>query len=131
MSNRSPRPALVWLITVVYAIVFALMAFVGGYLFSRWETLPERLKAQWRAIPPTTHVAVTIECALLVIAIVQLFRMRRSAFYFYAIAFAASVAISLPSFVTSRYRGSQFVGLFVQLLVCLYIWRLLRANRLS
>jgi hypothetical protein len=45
MSDPPKRPGLIWVITVGYALVFALMAWVGGFLFSHWETLPETLGA--------------------------------------------------------------------------------------
>jgi hypothetical protein len=128
MSDPPKRPGLIWVITVGYALVFALMAWVGGFLFSHWETLPERLRAPLREVSLPLWAAMTVGCALTVIAIVQLFRMRRSAFYLYAVGVAGTVAVSLPLYVTGRYHGYQLFGLLTQLLVCLYMWRLLRAN---
>ena len=128
MSNRSGRPGLVWLITVLYALMFALIALVGWYSLSHWEALPETAKTQLRAIPRLTWVLMAMGYPLSLVAIVQLFRLRRSSLYLYALAFAFGIAASLPSYLMAGITVNQLVGLLVQVLVGLYIWRLLRAN---
>jgi hypothetical protein len=131
MSEPSARPGLVWAIAVFQTIAFLVLALVGWFLFTHWDVLPENVKASWRDISPMSHLFGGIGMALTLIATVQLFRLRRSAFYLYAIAVVVSITQSVPLYVRGAYHGYQFVGLTIQLLVCFYAWRLLRANLLS
>jgi len=133
MSRTSTRPALVWVITVCYAVAFALTAIGSWYMFRHWETFPEAAKAPLRALPLSAWIWAAIGTALTVTAIVQLFRMRRSAFYLYATAMVLSITTSVWYYATGTYHPSTraVVVLLLQLLICFYVWRLQRANLLS
>ena len=133
MSRPSTRPGLVWLITVCYAICFALLALGGWATLKTWGRVPESAKAPLRSISLAAWIGAAIWFTVILVAVVQLFRMRRSAFYLCATALILSVAMSVWYYMNGTYyqSGTYLVGLLVQLLVCFYVWRLLRANALS
>lgn len=130
-SRELRRPALVKAIVIFYgaALSLTMLAFVLILL------VPAAREKIYQA-PSGTLAMSAIGAALNAAATIQLFRMKRSSFYFYCAAFALTTVQAAASLMAGMPLGSVlggyfFVGYIPLLLTSIYTWRLTRQNVLT
>jgi uncharacterized membrane protein HdeD (DUF308 family) len=127
MTRRRPR--LVWAIVIFYGVDFVLVTLITLLIAVNWEKLPPSAKESFRTIPVTTWLIMAVVVLLWVLGTIQLFRLRRSAFYFYAsglvLGAVGRIVISQPL------SGYTLLGWGTGLFVCAYAWHLSRRGVLA
>jgi hypothetical protein len=128
------RPVLVWIITVVLGF---------GVVFSAISTMPllagspiggEAVGQQLSYLRPFDHVVSLVVALVSLLALIALFRLKRSALPLFIGAFALGLAnVGLNSAFRPEYRAAfQFPGAYwslavgglINLAIIAYIWRL-------
>jgi hypothetical protein len=131
--ERQGRPVLVWVITILMAIgvlgsiASALAALAGSPLGG-----PEAAE-QLRFLSPLDHVVTLVASAITAASAVELFRLKRRAFWLFAASLAVTAVVVFPSLaLRPAYRaildnGGAWViliGWAVNFAILAYIWRL-------
>jgi hypothetical protein len=126
-SPRRKRPVLVWLICAGYALGTVLV------WVSMYAILSGRVPPPTAAPYPGFHflVGLALSTVLVLMAMVQLFRLRRSAPYFVTGAFLFGLLAQQldqnPGSPGHKYAAGEVIGL----LIVIYSWRLLKRGILT
>jgi hypothetical protein len=134
-STAKRRPFLVSLIVAVHVLMFFFVAIVAYRCIFLWNSLPETAKANFRATSPMEWTAIGIGMLLTLLSIIQLIRMRRSAFFLYS----AATSLGILSTIIFYFSGTLFtgpwvggsVGTAVGLIIWWYLWSLFRNHVLT
>ncbi len=131
-SSGPRRPVLVKVILVIYSTAIVLTGLVVIMVLITWPATKEPL----RQIPTRVWVEGGIGLALTLSAMVLLFRMKRSAFYFCVAGSALATVGNVGNLVSGMPISSVLTptvlfGYILSLLVSYYTWSLSRQNVLT
>jgi len=135
VSPRTKRPALVWVLLVLYAIA----VFAGGPIVIAVTTgaldIPGPIGSYYRAFGLWDFVRVGISYLLIAAVLVALFKMSRIALYLAAAAWLYGVLMEIYKFEDMKVLGLTATGMVVGnvlgLGILLYFWHLKHTHRLS
>lgn len=132
-SGRPRRPALANTIVAFYGIASVLTGLAALLILVTWPAAKEALDRNSTATLVTLAAA---KATLISAGTIQLFRMKRSSFYFYCAALVLTTVQTLANLVTGTPLGSVLGGYFLigytpLLLTSIYTWRLRRQNVLT
>ena len=136
MASASPRPAFVRLIVAYYGFLYVLVALGAFWLASAWGQLPESTTSALRNIPPLQWGVVALIAGLNLVGTIQLFRMRRHAFYCYVAALTLATTYPICAVLKGASLGVTLrsfsgAGYSLGIAVSLYTWHLLKSGELE
>jgi hypothetical protein len=127
------RPILVWVITIVIGLGAIWGLFSYYVMFSGKFPLNAQAQRMASSYTWSNHVSALVNGVFALVAVVQLFRMRRVAAYLFSILLALNIANTIKLFATKDWAASQptlYFGSLVTAALCAYVWVLFTRGRL-
>jgi hypothetical protein len=124
------RPGLVWAIVVFYGMAYVVLLLAVVFAVT-WDTTQAATKEADRTPPLSAWLFDGLRIILLPLGTIELFRLKRSSFYFYATALILSIVRVPLSQSASAPSGYDVFSWATDLFVCVYTWHLGKRGTLA
>jgi hypothetical protein len=134
-SATGKRPSLVWVILVLYAVGLVLASVILFAVFSGALRLPQRDAEFYASFGIANFFGLALSAVLGIGAMIQLFRMRKSAVYFVTAVFVVTMAKEvwyLPRLINLGHSLTlHVISACISLWIVCYVWHLRRVGMLK